>query len=405
MKRTLLLSSLLIQCAIAPTCVQAGEVTGLTPFTPGTPARAAEVNGNFGAVKTAVDDNHSRITTLETTTEGLQSSVSAAQATIASQGARITALEMAPDPLGPLMYGDGSAGDVVLSGTVNWGQHASTTNPNFNNLTIASGASVYVPSGVTIRCAGTFTNNGTIFVQTGAMGGQVSSGDIDGGERAIAPAHPGSTRKAAGVPSSSDDGMFIVRLDGGASGLAPLSGSVLSSLSSISGGGGGGGGVPGSVGGAGGGIVRVYARDAMANSGNVYADGTSGGGGGGGGLIVLASRTSVSNTGLLSARGGDGAASTAVRGASGGGGGGLVVLVSPATAAGTVNVPGGAGGSNAAAVTSPTFRAGGGGGGAGVGGNGSSGGNVSGGFSDSTMAGAAGEVILLQQDPLFLTLH
>jgi hypothetical protein len=43
----------------------AGPVVGLTPFTAGTPARASEVNGNFSAVKTAVDDNHQRITALE----------------------------------------------------------------------------------------------------------------------------------------------------------------------------------------------------------------------------------------------------------------------------------------------------------------------------------------------------
>lgn len=44
----------------------AGQVTGLTQFTAGSPAKAAEVNGNFAAVKTAVDDNHARISTLET---------------------------------------------------------------------------------------------------------------------------------------------------------------------------------------------------------------------------------------------------------------------------------------------------------------------------------------------------
>jgi len=44
----------------------AGQVTGLTQFTAGSPAKAAEVNGNFAAVKTAVDDNHARIATLET---------------------------------------------------------------------------------------------------------------------------------------------------------------------------------------------------------------------------------------------------------------------------------------------------------------------------------------------------
>jgi hypothetical protein len=43
----------------------AGEVTGLTSFTAGTPAVASQVNGNFTAVKTAVDNNHARITTLE----------------------------------------------------------------------------------------------------------------------------------------------------------------------------------------------------------------------------------------------------------------------------------------------------------------------------------------------------
>jgi len=44
----------------------AGQVTGLTQFTSGSPAKAAEVNGNFAAVKTAVDDNHARISNLET---------------------------------------------------------------------------------------------------------------------------------------------------------------------------------------------------------------------------------------------------------------------------------------------------------------------------------------------------
>jgi hypothetical protein len=55
----------------AYTCA-AGPVVGLTPFTAGTPARAAEVNGNFTAVKTAVDDNHQRITALENQITQLQ---------------------------------------------------------------------------------------------------------------------------------------------------------------------------------------------------------------------------------------------------------------------------------------------------------------------------------------------
>ncbi|MBC2714107.1 MAG: hypothetical protein HGJ92_02245 [Desulfobacteraceae bacterium] len=43
-------------------CVWAGEVTGLTTFSSGTPAVASEVNDNFTAVKTAVDDNDAAIT-------------------------------------------------------------------------------------------------------------------------------------------------------------------------------------------------------------------------------------------------------------------------------------------------------------------------------------------------------
>jgi len=45
----------------------AGPVGPLTTFTSGTPAKASEVNANFSAVKTAVDDNASRITTLQST--------------------------------------------------------------------------------------------------------------------------------------------------------------------------------------------------------------------------------------------------------------------------------------------------------------------------------------------------
>lgn len=43
----------------------AGDVAGLTTFTPGTAARAAEVNANFNAVKSAVDDNNGRIGAIE----------------------------------------------------------------------------------------------------------------------------------------------------------------------------------------------------------------------------------------------------------------------------------------------------------------------------------------------------
>ena len=50
-----------------PLVVAAGTVTVPNTFVNGTPADADQVNANFDAVETAVNDNDSRITTLETT--------------------------------------------------------------------------------------------------------------------------------------------------------------------------------------------------------------------------------------------------------------------------------------------------------------------------------------------------
>lgn len=50
--------------AISATLV-AGPLTTPNSFTAGTPARASEINANFSAVATAVNDNNSRITTIE----------------------------------------------------------------------------------------------------------------------------------------------------------------------------------------------------------------------------------------------------------------------------------------------------------------------------------------------------
>lgn len=72
--------------AIAAICsinmASAGDVTGLTTFTSGTPAVASEVNENFNAVKTAVDDNNSRITANFAATEDNDNGIDANAAAI-----------------------------------------------------------------------------------------------------------------------------------------------------------------------------------------------------------------------------------------------------------------------------------------------------------------------------------
>ncbi|HNP65237.1 MAG TPA: DUF1566 domain-containing protein [Woeseiaceae bacterium] len=64
-KKTALNMTWLGMVLLLNTSAFAGDVVGLRTFTSGTPARASEVNGNFDAVKVAVDDNHIRVSTLE----------------------------------------------------------------------------------------------------------------------------------------------------------------------------------------------------------------------------------------------------------------------------------------------------------------------------------------------------
>jgi len=73
--------------------VLASGVTIPNTFTSGTPAVAAEVNGNFGAVKTSINDNDSRITALETVISSLQASLNAANAKITTLQSKMTAVQ------------------------------------------------------------------------------------------------------------------------------------------------------------------------------------------------------------------------------------------------------------------------------------------------------------------------
>ena len=79
--------------AIMSQSLYAGSVSIPNSFTAGEPAVAAEVNANFDAVKTAVDDNDSRIATLEATIASLQETVAAQATTISNLQNNISSVQ------------------------------------------------------------------------------------------------------------------------------------------------------------------------------------------------------------------------------------------------------------------------------------------------------------------------
>ncbi len=91
LNKNTLLSILLI--GLSTGLANAAPVTIPNSFNAGTPAVAAEVNGNFDAVKTAVDDNDNRVTTNTTSIETTTLNIASLTATLNALQDRVTALE------------------------------------------------------------------------------------------------------------------------------------------------------------------------------------------------------------------------------------------------------------------------------------------------------------------------
>lgn len=415
----------------------AGPVGPLTTFTANTTAKASEVNANFTAVKSAVDDNDGRITSnaagistnatgITTNAAGIATNASGIASNTTAIGGKqnrvtgVCAVGSAirtvnadgtvvcePGPAGP--YGDGSAGALTLAVNTNW---STTPPPNqnfqFTDLAINGGVTLTVPSGVTIRVTGSFTNAGSIVVLTHETGGSIDLLNTSVNSRqatfrtpgaGIARGPAGFGERVVGVSESGWGG------PGGPGVACPVCAGSILKLGPAGGGAGAGclNGTLGtltSVGGTGGGTLTVLAGGALTNTGSITADGAStaslGAGGGGGGIIVLASKTSAANSGSINARGGDGGGSGVSNGVGGGGGGGIVQLIAPtAVNNGTITVTGGTAGAAGAAgsVTGTGSRQGGGGGGGSYG-NGGAGGALSGNNASGGTNGASGLVLV-----------
>ncbi len=267
-------------------------------------------------------------------------------------------------PPTPSPYGDGSAGDVTVAANTFLFDLVPSGNTQFRDFTVNNGITLSVHSGTIIRCSGTFTNNGTIKVivienesfsihQSASTG--ISNSAAGNGETVLL----GTAR--AGVPGA---GLYV--------------GEAMALLAPDPRGGGGGGSAdkfPDGAGGSGGGALTVLAKTAIVNAGTINANANPGlsigGGGGGGGVIILASSGSITNSGLITARGGQGANGSITLTDSfaggGGGGGGLVHLLSPVITATpiTIDVAAGAIGTLAGGVAVGAVHSGGGGGGSG----------------------------------------
>lgn len=339
-----------------------GDLTVTKIFTTGEALTATDLNTTFGEVEAAVTDNHSQITTHQTTSDAhhiryTDSEAVNANATMFNQ----------------MFSGDGSASELTISSNTSWATAPPAgNNLNFTNVVIDAGSTLTVPAGTTMRCTGTFTNNGTITVVPGADkrgSGFSPSNDVTYNGRATSNGHPGDSYAPASSPDWHNDFTAnSVAVDGAYGGTAIPKTVAASSFNSFRIGGGSGSGH--SSGSEGGGLIKIYCSGAITNAGTITANGnvgSSAAGGGGGGIVIVGSQTSVDNTaGSITVTGGLGGGGAYFGGHGGGGGGGIVVLVAPTinSAGGSISVLGGAAGASGTTTATSNVRVGGGGGGA-----------------------------------------
>lgn len=308
------------------------------------------------------------------------------------------------------LFGDGSAGALDVSSTVDEFDTATDANFQFSSLRIRAGALLITRSGRVYRVNGSCLIEGGLFSANAPGTGGFATLNSTGQFVAY---HTGVSGEgnagASGV--CVQNATFAAPGGVAARGLARAE-AVNLTTAPISASAAGGGSVNSFPGGSGGGTVGLFCKDGITvtASGQIGVEGddaqSSGGGGGSGGLLLLASSRSIVNDGTLFAPGGDGGPSSTNVGAGGGGSGGIIHLVAPAIVAGSTNVDGGAAGSDATAITA-AIRCGGSGGGA-LGGDGGAGSSVPAGSSatgSGASAGGAGLVIATPADPTAILLR
>jgi hypothetical protein len=247
-----------------------------------------------------------------------------------------------PGQAAALVYGDGSAGALVVTGT----QRLVAVNTQFTDVTVAPGAVLEVEDGTVLRCTGQVLVSGRIVVLRRAQAAPIAPGQVpDRVEiRGLTLREP---RIGLRVEATRDDGA-----EGGPGGEGFGEAGARTLLRPGPRVSGCGTALSHAAGGPGGGTLVIRAEGAVSvpAGGTIDArggDSSVGGlGGGGGGVLVLASRTSIQVAAPLDASGGRGGSASREGGAGGGGGGGVVHLLAPTLqiVAGPPRAAGGAGG-------------------------------------------------------------
>lgn len=247
------------------------------------------------------------------------------------------------------VFGDGSDGALdVASGTT-----TITADKQYTDVTVAVGATLVINSGVTVRCTGTFTNNGTVHCN-GAAGGDASAGAA--GQGGYEPGRGGTggaggagSLGSPGSPTTIDrPGMGGASFNAGRTGGNPGWPGIGRSAGTGGGGGVGAGTGRGGGGGQGGGWYRVCAP-VIAGSGDFEAkggrggngysagggnDGEAGSGGGGGYIETLSVAAPDNNLTFAVTGGAEGTGTGAYVGLADGGEDGVAIHVVLTSASG-----------------------------------------------------------------------
>jgi len=162
-----------------------------------------------------------------------------------------------PGPAGPTIYGDGSAGALNITANADWTTNPPANNIQFSSITISPGATLTVPSGLTLRTTGDLEIDGNIVVVSSLWGARsgpqlIAGYDTGGGVIAYSPFQLSQLLRVgppfncasgtSGFTGGEAGGILVILSSGNLTVNGAISANGVAGSSETLGGGGGGGG-------------------------------------------------------------------------------------------------------------------------------------------------------------------